>query len=147
MSIARSLLLAAVTLAFAVPSAAQFSPIPGSGCPSGMPITTSGTPQIGMAISYQWFCSTRSDVPFMVFGPAVPPVFMLPQPPACGGNCFLIFPVPPIVLSGPAGRGLTVPVNIPQDPTLIGQILHTQGGCVTTAACIYLGIGTATKIQ
>jgi hypothetical protein len=29
----------------------------------------------------------------------------------------------------------------------VGQVVHAQGGCVTPAACLYLGLGLATQIQ
>ena len=147
MSFARFLLALAGTFSFALPAAAQFSPVPNSGCPNGRSITTVGTPQIGMPITYTWFCSARSDVPFLVFGPAIPPVFQLPQPPGCSLGCFLIHPAPPFFVSGPAGQGLNVSLTIPMDPSLVGQSLHTQGGCVTTTVCIYLGVATATQVM
>ena len=147
MSFVRSLLATVTVLTFAIDASAQFAPVPNSGCPGGSVITTTGAPQLGMAISYTWFCSARSDVPFMLFSPAVPPVFPLPMPIACSANCILIHPAPPVFLSGPSGRGLILPLTIPQDPSLLGQTLHNQGGCVTLTACIYLGQGLATTIQ
>ena len=141
------LVAAVVLVTLAGPATAQFSPVPNSGCPNGRSITTAGVPQLGMTITYTWFCSARSDVPFLMFGPPVPPVFQLPLPPACSTGCFLIHPAPPIFLPGQAGQGLNVSVPIPMDPSLVGQTLHTQGGCVTTTACIYLGAAVATRIQ
>lgn len=136
-------------LAGAAPLAAQFSPVPNSGCPGGSAITTSGTPQLGFSISYTWFCTARSHVPFMLFGPAVPPVFQLPAVVACSAGCTVIHPAPPLLLPGPAGRGLMVPLTIPQDVSLIGQTIHTQGGCLGGAMnnCIYLGAAVATQIM
>lgn len=143
----RTLCVAAAALALAAASSAQFSTVPGSGCPGGRAITTTGTPQIGLLVTYTWFCSARSDAPFLLFGPALPPIFSLPVPPACTAGCFLIHPNPPIFLVGTAGTGLVVPITIPMDPALIGQTVHTQGACLTTTACAYLGLGTATQIQ
>jgi hypothetical protein len=140
-------LLAAAALLLATTASAQFTAVAGSGCPGANPITTAGIPKIGLSITYTWYCSSRSDVPFMVFGPAIPPVFQLPVPPACVASCFLIHPSPPVFLAGPSGAGLIVTIAIPQDASLIGQSIHTQGACMTTAACIYLGLATATQIS
>ena len=147
MSLVRSLLATVTALAAAVGASAQFTPLPTSGCPGGNSITTSGTPQLGMAISYTWVCTARPDVPFLMFGPALPPLVPLPLTLACVKNCIMIHPAPPVFLSGPSGQALRVPVQIPQDPALLGRTVHAQGGCVTATACIHLGRGLAPTIQ
>jgi hypothetical protein len=139
--------LVAVFCLTAAPSA-QFAPVPGGGCPGGSVITTQGTPSLTQQITYTWFCSTRSDVPFMGFGPAIPPLFPFPSPPGCASGCMLLHPSPPIFLVGTAGRGLVVPIQIPPNPSLIGQTIHNQGMCLTPSQnCIYLGGVLATTIQ
>jgi hypothetical protein len=141
------LVFAAAVFALALPATAQFSSVPNSGCANARSLTTTGTPQLGMPITYTWFCSACADVPFMLFGPAIPQTFPLPQPIACTANCLLIHPAPPLFVAGPAGQGLNVSVTIPMDPSLVGQSIHTQGACLATTACVYLGVATATRIQ
>jgi hypothetical protein len=142
----RPLSVALTALALATISSAQFIQEPGSGCPGGSSITTAGTPKIGLSVTYTWICSSRSDVPFLLFRPESATLVLLPVPPACVAGCLLIHPVPLIVLAGQAGQGLIVTIAIPQDASLIGQRIRTQGACLTTSACIYLGLATKTNI-
>ena len=71
----------------------------------------------------------------------------MPRGLSCVKACLLIHPAPPILVSGPAGQGLRIPMTIPMDASLVGQSVHAQGGCVSTVPCIFIGVGLATRIQ
>ena len=116
---AASLLAAAPTLS------AQCTALPNTGCPTSLPITCSGSSQIGQRIAFDCPNNGRAFAQFLLVGvcetipaPIVPPFACVPGP--CGLGVQL-----GTMVAVPTGFS-TVGVNIPPDPTLIGQSLCVQ---------------------
>ena len=104
---------------------AQCTPLPGTGCPTTLPITCSGSAQIGQRIAFDCPNDGRAFAQFLLVGvcevipaPIVPPFACVPGP--CGLAVQLGTMV--AVSTGFA----TVGVTIPPDPALIGQSLCVQ---------------------
>src|SRR5690606_27244341 len=125
---------------------AQVTPIPGSGCPGASPVATQGNPSIGGRIAFDWQCGAR-EVPALAFGGILQPAISLPTSLTCTRVACILAVRPVVVVPGAPNAVLSVPVMIPNDPSLVGAAVGVQGLCVVPGREVCITLGQAISVQ
>ncbi len=119
----RLLALAAV-FAAATDAAAQCTPIPGTGCPTGsLPVQCGGTAMIGQQMKFGCPNSGRAAQQLLLAGPCGP-TWSLPGVSCTGTNCAMAVG-PTGIIAIPTGFSSIV-ATVPNNPALIGRSLCLQ---------------------
>ena len=88
-----------------------------------MQCKSGGTPGLGQQVGFKCACSAVTDPAFLILGLEINPGLQLNAPVTCGSPCSLVsFEI----LSLIGLSGVSVSLNIPFDPTLIGASLAIQ---------------------
>lgn len=135
--------LAAVAL-IACFAPAQVTSISGSGCAnSGMSCKFGGAPSIGGQVAFK--CANFNfpqSAAFLMIGFEINPGVQLNAPLTCGPCSLVAFEVVTVVTQGV----VSIAINIPPDPTLVGLCFTVQGGALLPT-CLDLAAGWNVCLQ
>jgi hypothetical protein len=127
-------------------AAAQWSTIPGSGCPNASSLVTQGNPVRGGTISVGCLNNGRSAGEWMLIGAQAQSPFTLPRPLGCVDGCVIAVDLA-VAVAVPTGFN-PVMLTIPNDPNL--AFVNVAFQCIELvpgAVCLSASEGALATIQ